>query len=191
MELTAGQRTNLKRTGIAIAVLVLASVGSFTAGRFSAPLEVKTLEIEKIVYKSLTTEDITRGMSFTKSENRTVYRNVVTTVYVSPDAGTTTTIADNSIEHVGALEEGSVTETEARTEIVTAEREVLREKIVTLRPDWRVSGLVGASIQPPFVPIAGPLVFGLSGERRIIGGVSAGLWINTFGAIGAVVSGEF
>ena len=51
--------------------------------------------------------------------------------------------------------------------------------------------LVGASLREPLVPIAGPLVLGASVERRIVGGLSAGAWLNTVGAAGASVSLEF
>lgn len=187
MELTTEQRTNLKRTLIAIAVLVLVSVGSFSAGRFSAPLEVKTLEVEKVVYQSLMTEDVTRGMSFTKVEQRTVYKNVVTTVVETPDVGTITTVSDNSIEKFGASETGTATETESRTETIVVEREVIKEKTVTLQPDWSVGVLVGTSfdvLDKPFLPIAGPLIVGLEAERRIVGGFYLGVWLTNDSAGG-------
>lgn len=188
--LTPEQTTWAKRGGAALAVLLLL-VLAFSAGRFSAPLQVQEREVEKLVYRDLSTEDITRGYTFTRVEQRTVYRNVVTTITVTPDAGTVTTTADNTVEHYGGQLDGAVTEQEARVELVQAEREVLVEKIATLRPDWRVGAQVGASLQPPALVIAGPLVLGASVERRILGGVSAGLWANTAGAGGASVSVEF
>lgn len=192
MELTAEQRTNLKRTGIAIAVLVLVSVGSFTAGRFSAPLEVKTVEVERWKTLDIKTEDITRGMTFATEVKRTVYKNVVTTVSATPDAGTTTTITDNSIEHVSENTNGSATESERRVEVVEVEREVVREKIVTLRPNWRVGVLVGASLREPLLPIAGPLVAGPHAELRIAQSpFMVGVWVLTAGSAGVSFSGEF
>ncbi len=158
---------------LGLVALVLCAL-AFSAGRFSAPEQVRWQTLD------LKTEDITRGFTFARTVTRTVYRNVITTV---TDAGTT--IADNSIEHEGEASTGTETETAKRAELVE------REQTVTLRPEWRVSGQVGASLVTPAIPITGSLVVGVSVERRIIGGVSAGLWGNTVGAGGVVVSGEF
>jgi hypothetical protein len=69
------------------------------------------------------------------------------------------------------------------------------EKVVqtttTLRPDWRVALHVGASLRDPFLKFAGPLVLGAEVDRRIIGGLSVGLWINTYGAAGLGFAFEF
>ena len=51
--------------------------------------------------------------------------------------------------------------------------------------------LVGASLREPLLPVAGPLVLGASLERRIVGGLSAGAWLNTVGAAGASLSVEW
>lgn len=182
--LTPEQRTNLKRTGIAIAVLVLVAVGAFSAGRFSAPLEVKTIEVDRWKTLGLTTEDITRNMTFAKEVQKTVWKNVVTTIVVTPDAGTTTTIADNSIERIGSTENVTVIEQEARTSVVTEERERIVEKTMTLQPDWSVGVIVGVSFNQPFLPISGPLIIGVEGERRIIGGFYLGGWLTNNSAGG-------
>jgi hypothetical protein len=163
---------------IAAVVLVLTAVGAFSAGRFSAPQQVQT----RIEYRDLSVEDLTRGLSFVKTVNRTVYRNVTTT---ATDAGVIT--VDRTIEHEGTDEKRDENTVAHRaTENVGTET-----RTVTLRPDWRISAQVGASMHAPALPITGPLVLGVSVERRIVGGVSAGLWANTVGAGGASLSVEF
>lgn len=176
---------------VGVALLVVA----FSAGRFSAPARVELREVEKLVekidYRSLATEDITRGFTFAKAETKTVYRNITTTIVVTPDAGTTTTIADNSVEHVGSTENATGTEQEKKTKTVYVDvevvKEVVKEKIVTLQPTWGAGLDVGASLQEPFVPIAGPLVLGLRFEWRIVGGIWVGAWVSTSGAAGGSV----
>lgn len=168
-----------RQWAIAAGVVLLVAAGSFSAGRFTAPVKTET----RVEWRDITTEDLTRGLTFTKTVNRTVYRNVVTTV--TPDAGTV--VVDTSVEHEGTDEH--------RTDEVTAKRTTEhageRVETVTLRPDWRVGLQVGASLREPALPITGPLVLGATVERRIVGGVSAGVWANTVGAAGASVSLEF
>ena len=164
-----------------VLALGLVAFGAFSAGRFSAPAKVQ--EVERWKTLDLTTEDVTRGMTFARTTERTVWRNVVTT---TTDAGTV--VVDRTVEHEGTHEDTASTETSARTEKHDAE--LAREKTTTLQADWRIGLQVGAAIKPALV-ITGPLVIGASVERRIIGGFSAGVWANTAGAGGASLSAEF
>jgi hypothetical protein len=166
--------TPAKVTAIAIASGVALFVAGFGVGRQTSParVEYRTLDLK--------TEDIIRGMTFAKKVEVTRWRNVVTTI---TDAGTT--ITDRTIEREGS------SETRAETEQLKRVEYVERERVVTARPDWRVGVLAGASLREPLIPIAGPLVLGVTAERRIAGPFSCGLWINTVGAAGAVCSGEF
>ncbi|MHB1065627.1 MAG: hypothetical protein ACYC1Z_14260 [Georgenia sp.] len=166
-----------------VLALVLMGVGAFSAGRFSAPRQVETREVEKLVFRDLTVEDLTKGMTFTKTVTKTVWRNVET----KPDG----TVVDRSIEREGGTEASTTTEARRTTEEHTGERETEKTSTTTLQPSWRVGLQVGASLRPPALPITGPLVIGASVERRIVGGVSAGLWANTVGAGGASLSVEF
>ena len=161
-----------------VGVVLLVGVGAFSAGRFTAPQRVET----RIEYRDLTVEDLTRGLTFTKIVNRTVYRNVTTT---ATDAGVIT--VDRTVEHEGS----DARLTDESTAKRTTERAGTEQRTVTLRPDWRIGAQVGASLREPALPLTGPLVIGVSVERRIVGGVSAGVWANTVGAGGASVSVEF
>ncbi len=196
--MTPEQQTTAKRVGIGLAIGVALLVAAFSAGRFSAPLQVKTVEVERWQTLDLTTTDLTRGFTFAQTVERTVFRDVVTVVTkavpatpTTPEVPEKTTITDKTIEHEGTATAQTATEVEHKVETVTVEREKIVEKTVTLRPDWRVGVLAGASLRGPLLPIAGPLVIGVSAERRILGGVSAGIWVNTVGAAGASVSVEF
>ncbi len=181
------------RKGVVLGLVALVICAlAFSAGRFSAPEVVQTRDVDHWKTLDLRTEDITRGFTFARQVEVTRWRDVKTKITTTPDAGTVTEITDNTIEHEGAIESGSVTEQLRRVEIVEVERIVEKEVTVTLRPTWRVSGFIGASVVQPLFPIAGPLVVGGSAEHRITGGVSAGGWIiPQLGAGGFVASGEF
>jgi hypothetical protein len=166
--------TPARRIAITVSLVLASFAAGFGAGRATTEpvVEYRTIDLK--------TEDITRGFTFARTVNVTRWRNVVTTI---TDAGTT--ISDQTIEREGSSTSGIETEQVKRVEYVE------REKIVTLRPDWRVSLTAGASLVTPAVPITGPLVIGASVEHRIVGPFSAGLWLNTVGAGGVVLSGEF
>ncbi len=154
-------------------------VAAFSAGRFTAPVQVETRDVERVVYQDRIVEKIVTVKA--KAETRVVYRDRV----ITKDG----TVTEHEVEHTDTKEDTKEnTETVAARDVKT---ETVKESKTTLRPDWRVSTQVGASLNAPLIPIAGPLVIGAQVERRIIGGVSAGLWLNTYGAAGASLSVEF
>lgn len=162
--------------GIALVVLL---VLSFSAGRFTAPVKTDVREVEKVVWKDRVVEKVVTRKA--KAEERIVYVDRI----VSPtgevrEKRTTHTLADTR-ELVDA----------AKTSESTGKTEVSSSSTTTLRPDWRVGVLAGASLREPLVPIAGPLVLGASVERRIIGPFTLGVWGLTSGAAGVSASGEF
>lgn len=158
--------------GVALVVLLALA---FSAGRYTTPEKVR--EVEKIAWKERAEEKGTSKKA--KVVDRVVYVDrVVTAQGEVREKRTTRTLTDarelaevsKTTESAGSAEKSTVT---------------------TLRPDWRVGVLAGASLREPLVPLAGPLVIGVEVERRIVGGVSAGVWANTSGAAGALVSVEF
>lgn len=182
MEISA----EVKRIGVTAAVVVVVAVGMFSAGRFSAPRSVATSDVQQIDFKALTTEDITKGFTTQKVMWRTVFRDVTTT---ATDAGVVT--VDKTIEREGTDEHAASTTTDAKAATSSGTTVTEHKSVTTLQPDWRIGLLVGASLKPPALPITGPLVLGAQVERRIVGGVSLGVWVNTVGAAGGVVSVEF
>lgn len=169
--------TTRQRIAIALGA-VLALVGAFSVGRFTAPREVET----RVEWRDLSTQELTKGMNFTRVVTRVVRRDVVTTI---TDAGTT--ITDRSIEREGDDTAARETETAKRTD----SSEGVQVRTVTVQPAWRVALQAGASLREPAIPLTGPLVLGVQVEHRIAGGVSAGVWANTVGAAGVSLSAEF
>lgn len=166
----------------ALGALILLA-GAFSAGRFTAPLKTETKEVERVVYKDKLVEVVKTVEVKAKEKTRIVYRDRV----VTPDG----TVTEREVEKTDTK---SGTETRNDGErFETHDGEGTRELVstVTLRPNWRVGLLAGASLTQPLVTIAGPLVLGVSVEYRIVGGLSAGLWINTVGAAGLSLSLEF
>lgn len=163
---------------VLVVLLLLVGAVGLSIGRFTAPVKVET----KTEFKSLSTEELTKGMNFTRVVTRTVRRDVTTTI---TDAGTV--IVDKSTEHEGDDTKKSEDTGVKKTNAVAS----TAQTATTVRPDWRVAAQVGMSIQEPAIPITGKLVIGVQAERRIAGGLSAGIWANSVGAGGAVISLEF
>lgn len=169
--------------GVVLAVAVLA----FSAGRFSAPEQTYTSTVNHVVYKDRIVEQVVHDVVTvaTKAETKIVYRDVV--------RASDGTVTDRSIE---TTKDDTKAETKSETksehvEVRDVERVVTVEKVVTLRPDWRVGVGVGYSFVVPAVPVSGPLVLQAAVDRRIVGGVSVGLWASTVGAAGVAVGLEF
>ena len=159
--------------------LVALALAAFSAGRFSAPLEVEERTDVRVVYKDRVVEKRTEAAA--RVETRIVYREKVTT----PD-GTKT---EREIEKTGAVE--TVKKEAERIEERQGEKTIEIVKRVEVRPNWRVAVTAGATLREPLLPLAGPLVLGLEVDRRIVGGLSLGVWVSTQGAAGAAVSLEF
>lgn len=168
------------RSYLIVAGVVLAvGAGAFAAGRFAAPMKVETREVERVVFKDRVVEKVVTVTLAAKT--KIVWRDRV----VAPD-GTTTT---REVEKTDTREDTTRTDDRVATSEGTTEREAVT--ITTNRPGWRVGALVGLSLREPLLPIAGPLILGLSAERRLIGGLWAGLWIQTGGSAGLSLSLEF
>ncbi len=173
---------------IAAAVAIAMLAGAFTIGRFTAPLKVETREVEKVVEKEVIkeVEKIVTVEKAAKVETRIVWRDRIVEV--------SGRVTEHEVEKTGALTVADKTDIVDKSATLTrdVERIVEREKIVTVRPSWRVGILVGASYQAPLLPIAGPLVMGAEGSFRIAGGLWVGVWtLPQHGAVGGSVSLDF
>lgn len=156
-------------------------------GRFTAPAVVteKRVEVEKWRDLDVLRYVETKAAETVKVETRVVYRDRIK--------------YRDGTERVIEIEKADTGEHSKESSSAAAERVVYREvekrveveKRIEVRLNWRVGALVGASLREPVLQLAGPLVLGVQAERRIVGGLSVGLWVNTSGAAGALVSLEF
>lgn len=162
-----------------ITALVVITGLAFSAGRFTAPVKTDVREVEKLVWKDRVVEKVVTRKA--KAVDRVVYvdRVVLPTGEVREKTSTRTLTDARELTDSGKTSES------------TGKSETSSSSTTTARPDWRLGVLVGASLREPLLPVAGPLVLGASLERRIVGGLSAGAWLNTVGAAGASLSVEF
>jgi hypothetical protein len=165
-----------------LACLVVA-VAAFSAGRFSAPLKVETRDVVKTVYQDRIVEKRVEVAGATKVETRVIYRDVIR----KPDG----TIVDHTVTKTGDSETANSASADTKTEAVNAASEQTHTQTVTLRPQWAVTLQVGASLPKPWLQLYGPLVIGAEVDYRLVGGLSVGVWINTFGAAGGAFKWEF
>lgn len=157
----------------------LALVAAWNVGRWSEPQEQSSSVV--LVTRTVERQQKKSAAARVQYVDRVIYRERETRL-------NGTKIERESERESARLNERAETSSE-RTAQSDARQEI---RIATVdRPDWRVSAQVGASLQAPAVPIAGLLVIGAQVERRIAGGVSAGVWGNTAGAAGVSVSVEF
>lgn len=184
-----------ERYAVGIATGLALLFAAFSAGRFSAPLKVETRDVIKTVYQDKIVDRVqyVDKVVTVQAEAKTVTRTVYRDVERKPDG----TVIDHTITKEGATDDktSKVTDdkakTEAKTEQVSASTLQEHTQTVTLRPSWAVTLQFGASLPKPWLPLYGPLVIGAEVDYRIVGGLSAGVWISTFGAAGLALKLEF
>lgn len=167
---------------IELAVVLACVALAFVAGRLSAPVQVDERVEYRTEYRTKTVE-VVKWRTARAVDTTTTTRPVLLPV---PDGGVLL---------------GAITTTESRERVTTSAAsdtattatgsELGKVDRTARPPDWRVGVLVGASFVQPAVPITGPLVIGAQVDRRILGGFSAGVWVNTVGAAGVAASLEF
>lgn len=160
------------RVGV-LALLLCAA--AFSAGRFSAPVEVEERYDVEVRWR----ERVVERVVTVKAKDRIVYVERT----VKPDG----TVHERS-ETREQEREHATRDTERSQEAQTKESSV---KTVTVQPKWRVGLTTGATLRDPLIPIAGPLVIGVQIDHRIVGGLSAGIWASSYGAAGVSLSMEF
>lgn len=179
-----GARLNVWRTRALIAAgVLLALVGAFTAGRFSAPEQVQTTSIVTKTVRVVERVEVKGETVYVKAKAQIVWRDRV----VKPDG----TITEHIVEKTDTKEDGKISVSSNTDRNVSLAENRTDTRTVTVRPRWRLSVLAGAQYPPPLLTIAGPLVLGAQFEIRIAGGLSAGLWATTGAAGGLVISFEF
>jgi hypothetical protein len=172
-----------KRRGLVALLVVLALVGAFVAGRFSAPLQVQTIDVVKVAFQDREVVREVVKVEKAKAETKIVWRDRI----VTKDGTVTVREVEKTDTKTDTVRTGEGVKVSDRV----SSSESSHTQTVTLRPKWRVGLQVGAAWPKPLLPIAGPLVLGLQVDYRIVGGLTAGVWLNTFGAAGVGLSFEF
>jgi hypothetical protein len=176
-----------KRRAMVGGAVLLALVAAFVGGRFSAPVQVIEAHVFH-AFKVETVRDVVHEVvheAQAKAETKIVYRDRV----IEKDG----TVREHEVERTDSKQNDEKTTDGVKVSDRATSTSVLAEssKVTVVRPSWRVALQVGASLRAPFVPIAGPLVLGVQGEFRIVGGLWIGLWVNTVGSAGASVAFDF
>ncbi len=170
---------NVKRALWTLLVCLLVGAAGFSAGRFSAPLQVDERTEYRTEYRTKVVHDVVTVVE--KAKGQIIVRDRIITLAGEVREHEVVRTVEVEREHVA---DRATLDTEGGTATAT-------QKTITLRPDWRVSLAAGASLVAPLVPIAGPLVIQACGSRRIVGGVSADLCLSTVGTATLGVSMEF
>lgn len=167
------------KTKLAIALGVTVALAlAYAAGRYQAPTKVEYQEKIVKVETVKVVEVKVRGEETTK----VVYR----TRTKAPDGTVTETETERTDTKTKETTSGA-TDTTRKVDTDT------RKTQTTTRPDYRIAALVGAPLR---LDVAPSLVYGFHAERRLLGPVSAGVWVlrdsKTSGVmVGLGVSVEF
>lgn len=172
-----------KRYAVIVVVAVLALAGAFVGGRFSAPLQVQTIDTVSVKFQDRVVEKVVTVEKVVQAQAKIVYRDRV----ITKDG----TITEHEVEKTDTKTDTVKTAEGVKVSDRASSIDTVKQTTVTLRPSWRVGLTVGASWPKPLLAFAGPLVIGVQVDYRIIGGLTAGVWLNTFGAAGVGLSFEF
>jgi hypothetical protein len=198
--------SNTKKVVAAVVVVAVLVVGAFAGGRYSAPdkivtrTEVKTVATDRVV----TQVDTDKILDALKTLNVQKDVHVVRVVEKEKDGTTkvTTTTDDKS-----KSESSTQTQDKTQTETKKAEEKIVYQdrvetKIVertrpqwgfTLQPGFDFAGALGHpsySLLPSTIPVQ-HLVIGVGLDRRILGPLSVGVWVNSAGVGGLNLRLEF
>lgn len=139
----------------------LACLISYSAGRFTSPAKVETIEVERVVYKDRVVKDTEKDVT-TKTKE--------------------TTLPDGTKIKETTKEDKSKSKSERES---SAASEIIKEMKTENRPNWRVAG-----IYSPALPNQ-ETTYGLTIERRIVGEVFLGVTASTDKTVGLVLSFGF
>lgn len=179
----------LRKNKTWIIILVVGCVLSLLTGLALSPTKTKTITEEKVVYKDRIVEKIVEKEKVVedKKVDKDIKKNVkVTKTEIKKPDGTTIvseTTEDKTEDKTREVETKVVEKVVYQDKIVEklVEKEVV--KIVGTDRDWRVGLMLGTSVTnlsvSPEAPYLNPIIVGVGVERRIVGGLYAGLWAQT------------
>jgi len=192
---------------ISITAVALAG-GGFAAGRYAAPDKVVTKDREVTVYvdRAVSSVDTDKILNAIKSISEQKDVHTVKKTEKRPDGSVTTTVETEDKTKTDTKTETQDKEHKAEVQIVEKLVYKDHETIKTIernRPQWSLSlmpgldvaGVLGHSQPYNLFPSQNYLlkhaIIGMSIERRILGPVSAGLWMNSAGMAGLTFRLEF
>jgi hypothetical protein len=185
---------------IGAGVLVATHVVAFAFGRYLVPEkvvvqeQVKLVEVEKQVV--VAQEKVRVEKVYIQEESKRIHREEHTVAHPNgmvetrktEDINVDKVVKENGIQYV---DREIIKEVEKRVDV---EKVVEKRVEVQVRPDWKVTPMVGLDvprvIQNP-VAAQSAIVFGGQVERRILGPISAGAWGLSNGNAGVSVTVEF
>lgn len=147
-----------------LAVLALLAA-VFFAGRASMPeLPARVETVEKIIYRDRIVEVEKRVEVKAEQQTKVIYRTITKDRTVEVERTESATQATATTDRTATRDTSEVTE-----RVVTVE---------AARPQWRVGVQAGLDLRTtrPLQLEPGTPTLGLTVERRIAGGLSAGLW---------------
>lgn len=188
---------NHKKTIIAVGVVLLALLLGYGGGRYAQP--AKVVEKEKIVTKVETKieyqDRVVTKIEYVKVQEK--HQHVETTTTKKPDGEVVTTTKTDTDTDTNVHKDTDKVEEKVVYKDRIVQQVVEKEKLVLRQPDWRLAAGVGVSIphylNQPDVGISIPygLVVQAEADRRIIGPVWLGVFGNTQGTAGLMLSAVF
>jgi len=161
----------------------------YAFGRYSVPDRI----VERTVQVTGERAAETTQSRERDAESVALARTVIVETTTRPDGTVTVTETDRTEAVREVVREVEVVRTVEVERVVVQEKELLVE---SPKPAWRVALDLGVADAPhrlsvPGIPRAIPVVAHASLERRVIGPVSAGVWVGSTPAAGLRVSIEF
>jgi hypothetical protein len=178
-------------------LIILVAGLAFGVGRCTGPTKIvettKTVEVQHEAEATQQKTDLTAVLK--AIQNTQVDTNKTRTIVriVKPDGTQITTEKDSSNQEkkVASQTDSQIKKDEVVNTQKTVDTSITQEKtriVETLRaPNWGVAlqagtslpGLVGGTVPKSYLPIPGNLVLGAVVERKLIGPLRAGVWVNT------------
>jgi hypothetical protein len=202
----------VKKYAILAAVGVGLLVGGYATGRYAAPDKVVVTKEVQVVHEVqvVKTEDTEAVINALKSVVQNTQKNVhqVRTTVKAKDGTVTTTVTtdDKSKTDTQTKTEGQTktsTKTAEATHVVDTQTQIVTKVVERNRPDWKLSVMPGIEVgealgrTPTYSLLPGDqgvlkyVVVGVALERRLVGPLLGGVWANTHGAAGLMLSLEF
>lgn len=177
--------TENQKTGAKIGTAAFLLAAAFAGGRFTAQgpsvkevVKTEVVEVEKEVIRYVNVE--VEKKVYVKGETRDVVREVV--IIKAPDGTETTKITETDKTKTTTASSNEVVKTETRVTERESESESKVDKVVVvdgMKAQWHVGIKIGAGGRLAIPAISPVMQFGVSAERRIVGPLWIGLWVDT------------